>query len=133
MFEENPLEGVGREMVPEDMLEAAEASEAAPEAEGETLPTSLSPEEVLAHVGGPEEETEALPEAAPEDKGMGAVEPVLPEETLEEGAAPQAEVPVPPPEAMQGAPVFTAAAFEAPGTMTPSAPPHMGEALPPSP
>ncbi|HEY57307.1 MAG TPA: hypothetical protein G4O04_01985 [Anaerolineae bacterium] len=135
MSEENPLEGAGREMVPEEMLEEVPAAkEPTPAAEKEALPSALTPEEVVAHVGGVE--GEAFPEGPPpaeEDKGMGAMEPLLPPEVLGETAGPQAEVPLPPPEAMRGAPVFTSAALEAPGPVGPSQPPPLGEPVPPSP
>ncbi len=128
MFDENPLEGVGREMIPDETLpeETAPASASAAE-----LPTALTPEEVAAKVEPP---TPSEPFAASdgEDKGLGAVEPILDAEELGAPAAPQTEVSVPPPEAMRGAPLFTAASLEAPGPTGPSSPPPFGKPLPPS-
>ncbi len=126
MFDEHPLESVEHEALSEETLTAGEGTESSAE-----LPTELTPEEVAARVD-PQIPHEPFAASDGEDKGLGAVEPILDTEEVGAPSTPQAEVSVPPPEAMRGAPTFTSASLEAPGPVSPSTPPSLGEPLPPS-
>jgi hypothetical protein len=112
---ENPIEGLGKEMLPDRGLPFDEIDEnvdrGSTDLAGEfTEPRDLSPEELAELLGGSYEPVEDVIEvmsrkAEEVEGGMGAAEPILADEDIDEIDLPVDELEIPPSTSIAGMPI----------------------------